>query len=645
MEGAGSLLLLAAAQETGLVAALRAALPVALPADNHRRDYQTPASRQALVLTLLFLGAVGLRRTWDLRGYTGDALALLAGRGRPYGYRHVERFLAAVARAGGAETLTDGVTAWAARLWSPSHRTAGEPPPAHYIDGHRKAVYSEALVPRGLVARRGTVLGCRALTLLHDEHGHPLLATTHRGDTHLTAGLPAIVARYEAVAGAGTVRRIIVDREGLAAPLLARLAAEGRTVVTILRANQHAGLDSFTEVGDFTPLDHDATGHVVREVAPARFALPLPDRPGQTLALGVALVRDHRRQVPCGAADAPDLAPLGMHWGTADWVATATPAPPTAPKLVPIVTTATDVDAPALVRAYQRRWPCQENVIRDFLLPLGLDTNHGYAKTAVENSEVAKRRATLERRLTNARRWGEAARVRADRAGVLSHRRWQAAEDRSDALYRALNARHFALGAEGAPEGQWRAARRELTAAADAELAGWWARYHRALDTSNREFVKHERYCREQGDLLRALAELAADERAMYELDDAKDQAMTALKVALANLAMWARDHYFPADYARASWQRLAPFFRLPGRVVAGPGTVTVELRPFNDRHLTRDLAALCLQATQVRPRLPDGRRLVFAVRGDHDAAPRSMPAAGAGRRSTTGISRVTLRW
>ncbi|MDP9373200.1 MAG: hypothetical protein M3Q65_12265 [Chloroflexota bacterium] len=411
MEGAGSLLLLAAAQETGLVAALRAALPAALPADNKRRDYQTSASRQALVLTLLFLGAVGLRRTWDLRGYTGDALALLTGRGRAYGYRHVERFLAAVARAGGAETLTDGVAAWAARLWSPSHRAAGEPPPAYYIDGHRKAVYSDALVPRGLVARRGTVLGCRALTLLHDEQGHPLLATTHRGDTHLTASLPAIVARYEAVAGAGTVRRIIVDREGLAAPLLARLAAEGRTAVTLLRANQHAGLDSFADIGAFIPLAHDAKGRVVREVASARFALPLSDQPGQTLALGVALVRDHRRQVPCGAVDAPDLAPLGPDWGTAEWVATATPATPTAPRLVPVVTTATDVDAPALVRTYLRRWPAQENVIRDFLLPLGLDTNHGYAQAPVANSEVAKRRAPLERRLANARRWGEAARV------------------------------------------------------------------------------------------------------------------------------------------------------------------------------------------------------------------------------------------
>jgi hypothetical protein len=34
----------------------------------------------------------------------------------------------------------------------------------------------------------------------------------------------------------------------------------------------------------------------------------------------------------------------------------------------------------------------RQNVIKDDLLLLGLDTNHGFAKVAVENSEVAKRR-------------------------------------------------------------------------------------------------------------------------------------------------------------------------------------------------------------------------------------------------------------
>ena len=60
-----------------------------------------------LVLTLLFLAAVGLRRSWDLRGYSGEALGMLTGRQRAYGYAHVERFLTHVAAAGGAEVLTN----------------------------------------------------------------------------------------------------------------------------------------------------------------------------------------------------------------------------------------------------------------------------------------------------------------------------------------------------------------------------------------------------------------------------------------------------------------------------------------------------------------------------------------------------------
>ena len=51
------------------------------------------AVRRRLLLTLLFLGAVGIPRTWDLRGYTADGLALLTGRTRAYGYRYTETFL------------------------------------------------------------------------------------------------------------------------------------------------------------------------------------------------------------------------------------------------------------------------------------------------------------------------------------------------------------------------------------------------------------------------------------------------------------------------------------------------------------------------------------------------------------------------
>ena len=134
------------------------------------------------------------------------------------------------------------------------------------------------------------------------------------------------------------------------------------------------------------------------------------------------------------------------------------------------------------------------------------------------------------------------------------------------------------------------------------------------LETCNKEFAKWERYCREQGDVLRALEELAAQERTMYELDNRKDQIMTVCKLALANLAMWTRDQCFPASYAHATWARLAPFFQLPGLITSSQHTVSVQLRPFHDRQYKRDLSLLCQRVNEKQLHLPDGRLLLFQV-------------------------------
>src|SRR6185312_3360197 len=101
-----SLLLLAAARETGLLSALEDALPRG-EQTAHRLTHATPPTRRQSLLTLLFLGAVGLQRTCDLKRYTGDALGLLTGRKLAYGFWQTERFLSQIARAGGDQTLTD----------------------------------------------------------------------------------------------------------------------------------------------------------------------------------------------------------------------------------------------------------------------------------------------------------------------------------------------------------------------------------------------------------------------------------------------------------------------------------------------------------------------------------------------------------
>jgi hypothetical protein len=625
------LLLLAAAHETGLITTLLTALPTAVPTTRFGRIGQ--ATMRALLLTLLFLTVVGLRRTWDLRHYSGDALALLTGRVWAYGYRHVERFLAWLAGAGAADHLTDALAGWTTQLWQPAPLTAAPATPAYYyIDGHRKPVYTDERIPRGLIGRTGAIEGCRALVLLHDAQGHPLLATTHRGDQHLTIGLPQILARYAQATGGHTINHVVVDREGMGGEFLAGLVTAGCTVVTILRADQYDGLASFTDIGPFVPLARDRQGVVVREVAPARFALAIPTRPGETLSLCVALIRDLRCQVPVPAAAPTDddlddpnwlparqrwlagLAADAQRWWEPAWVATPMPAASTQPKLIPIVTTAATCDAVALAECYTARWPQQENIIRDYLIPLGLDTNHGYRKTLVENSEKAKQRTILEQRRDRLQQWADSARKRQCQASRRADRRYARRKARGELLYRELNRQQDALHDQGVDSYAIRRIIREQKTEIDAELDVLMAQYWRAERERDAEWRKIERYCQEQRTVLRQLEDLNAREQQMYALDNNKDQVMTVCKLALANLVMWTRDQYFPSEYARATWYRLAPFFDLPGQVTWERTTVRVAVRPFNDQQHTRDLTALCERVNAHAPHLPDGRQLVMTV-------------------------------
>ena len=504
------MLLVAAANTSGLLEALETALSCCAPQAGSRLAHLSSSSRQSLLQTLLFLGVVGLSRPWGLRGYTGDALGRLPGRSRAYGYFHTERFLAELARSNGAEAFTSALARWTTRLWQSEVSAGINVSALFYIDGHRKPVYTDALIPRGLVGRLSTILGSRTLVLLHDASGHPLLITTHRGDQHLTSGLPTVIKQYEQEAGLGTVRYLVVDREAMAAEFLAALKETGRTAISVLRTDQYGGLDSFTDSGAFVPLRVSKQGDVLREVAPASIALPLPEQKGQVLQLRVALIRDLCRRVPVPPTkeelDYPrrwdaDLDWKERMWWEEGWQATPSPAPPTVPKLIPIVSTAETIDAVELAETYTRRWPLQENIIRDFLLPLGLDTNHGYSKRPVENSEVAKKRTALEKRLVNVQRWAAGARKRSRNGSLLYAKRCKLTKERAKELYHVLNTHLIELEQQGMEDWRVRKTIKEEKAVADAEIEEDQQRQWKAFETSNQEHRKCERYCQEQRQL------------------------------------------------------------------------------------------------------------------------------------------------
>src|SRR6266436_3940271 len=199
------------------------------------------------------------------------------------------------------------------------------------------------------------------------------------------------------------------------------------------------------------------------------FSWLVPLRDDEPLRLAVALIRDLRRTVSCSPSeeDLPrawwaDIRHEEVAWWQQGWQATPAPATPTEPKLIPIVTTAEQIDAVTLAQTYIHRWSAQENVIKDFLLPLGLDTNHGFAKTPVVNSEVNKKREALEKRCANVERWREAAREKAHRASVLGTKLWNQTKEHGEVLYRALNERLQTLEAQGVTEGTYRAEPRQV---------------------------------------------------------------------------------------------------------------------------------------------------------------------------------------
>ena len=459
--------------------------------------------------------------------------------------------------------------------------------------------------------------------MLHDHEGHPLLATTHRGDQHLTIGTPELVQRYEQATDLVHLDDLVVDREGMAAEFLAQLHAEGRRVVTLLRSNQYEDEHSFTEVGEWLPWRLDRSGQVVCEVAAARFQLPRPTQPDQPLAVRVALIRDWRKRIVCEAGpDAEtdederwkaDLAPDKQQFWEPEWQATPALPAVTRPKLIPVVTTAAQADAVELAQTYFRRWTCQENAIRDWLIPLNLDINHGYAKEPVANSELVKRRLVLEKRLAHLQRLAAGSRKRLRQMSEHDPVREQQVviwERRQQDLLAQVTALKI-IGQSAEPG---------LLAIKAQQLEAEWEVHHRrvlleAMRVAGQRELKHcEQSCRALRHVLRQQEDLSMCEREMRELDNTKDQIMTLLKVGLANLGMWVRDHYFGESYQACGWERLVPFFQLSGWVSATQDEVRLDFSPFNHRGMERDLQDLCQKVNTSGVHLPDGRRLVFTV-------------------------------
>ena len=550
------------------------------------RGMSSQTTRNRHLLTLLTMPMMGLFKPHDLSTYSGTALGLLTERGRPYSADEMEHFILSSVRVGWVEPLTADAASWATQLWAADGPQATDAPPYLYWDWHVKTVYSDYHLPRTKHGTSDRIVGARKQLMLHDAAGHLLFMRTYRGDTHLIDGMVDGTAYYEGRAESQRLTHQIFDREGLSVAHFKELIDDERQFTTCLRSNQYDGVDSFDRLGSFQPFRYDKHGKVVQEIAEADYAMKDRCEGEDDLRLRAILLRK-------SADDEDDEAHLHV-----------------------IITPDQATLAADVANRYQARRSKQENAIRDWWLPLGGDVNIGYDKHPVENSELAKQKEELEARLERLERYIPACEDRLEHA----QRRHQKHTERYQAEWEAAQQEILKGIQQRETQGDaaldiYRRAKVE-EARVEEQLEPLRARIEAAAEKVEKEQEKRQRYHKERQEKEQELAEVkqAMAEHPMYELDDRKDQLISALRVFLVNVLQWLRDTVFPESYAQAAYETLAPFLQMGGFVLEHPDHIEVRLDGFWQSAKQRDLKEIVARCNARQFTAPDGRILRFGI-------------------------------
>ena len=556
------------------------------------RGMSSQTARERHLLTLLAMPVLGQFKPYALNRYSGTALRVLTERHRPYSADEMDHFILSCVRIGWTETLTADVARWATVLWTPEATME----PVHlYWDWHVKVVHSDYHVPRTEHGTSDRIVGARKQLLLHDPAGHLLFQHTYRGDTHLIDGMVDGTAYYEGLAESQRLTHQIFDREGLSVVHFKDLLAEDRQFITCLRSNMYDGLDSFEVQGLFEPFRYDEQGQVIQEIAEARYLMKDRRKEKDDLPLRAILLRPTSDEADAASGPSPGDEAGHLHVIiTPDW---GTPAANVA-------------------QLYRGRQSKQENAIRDWWLPLGGDVNIGYDKHPVENSELARQKAELEIRLERLARYipaCEARLQRAQRQQLKYTQRYRAEREAAEQRLQDNIRQREVRGAAALDIYHWAKAEE---ARMQEQLTPLRERRQAAAEKIEQERDKQQRYLAEQQEKTQRLAEITQTmaERPMYELDDRKDQLMSALRLCLVNVLQWLRDTVFPASYAHATYETVAAFVQMGGFVIEYPDRVEVRLDGFWQSAKQRDLEEVVARCNARQFTTPDGRPLRFGI-------------------------------
>jgi hypothetical protein len=587
------------------------------------RGMSSQSARERHLSTLLAMPVLGMFKPYDLGTYSGTALGLLTGRGRPYSADEMDHFILSGVRLGWVEPLTADAARWTTQLWAadgprvtPALSPAeGDVPPYLYWDWHVKTVYSDYHLPRTKHGISDRIVGARKQLMLHDAAGHLLFMRTYRGDTHLIDGMVHGTAYYEGLDESRRLTHQIFDREGLSVAHFKELIDDEdgkRLFTTCLRSNQYEGLDSFDLVSPFQPFRYDRHDKVIQEIAEGTYEMKDRRAGEDDLSLRAILLRkavDDEDDDETGAeAERQDHQPRqdGGTIGDGDGEA----------HLYVIITPDWDTPAAEVANRYRVRQSKQENAIRDWWLPLGGDVNVGYDKRQVKNSELAKEKKELEARLERLERYIPACEGRLECVQRRQQKHTERYQDEWEAAQQEIRKGIQQREAQGdAALDIYRWAKDE-EARIEEQMAPLRTCTEAAAEKVEQEQEKRQRYRKKRQEKKQELTEVtqAMAEHPMYELDDRKDQLISALRVFLISILQWLRDTVFPESYARATYKTLVSYLQMGGFVLEHPDRIEVRLDGFWQSAKQRDLEEVVARCNARQFTALDGRPLRFGI-------------------------------
>ena len=540
-----------------------------------------------------------MQKPYHLLKYHKRGLGIISGSGKRYSYPTTDIFLCDIDKLKIEKQIGDAL----ARCYIEALGIEVELEDGNYfyIDGHSKHVWSSKNIPKAFFTTLKRAERGLHQYFIHSSRGNPLILMTCPGDTRLPGTLLNLIDAFENAVGKKIVKVAIFDREGVSLSIFKEFDDKSpkKYFISLLREDMYKDIESFNILKDFVPLktiEKDGKLEVLEWVAEAEYELKEKRKKGEkegkqrTLLLRVTLVR----KVIDGRT-----------------------------KLIPIITNLTRKEEPdirKIAKRYFDRWPYQENMFKDAMKAIKVDTNHGFKKKEVPNRVARRKKEELETNLRGiTKKLRKAKREKRGVAKALT--KVKEFYQTSRQIYREeINDLYAKIKLPiSQKEKQKHLSRLKLL---EKRLTRLSERYGRSLirwEVSLKNKEQHEKgLLTQKKNKEREIKKLDVN-RPLYEIKKEKDHLMSNFKMLLINLSSHAQRSYFPEVVHNFTMDSMMKaFYQQDGYIKIKKKRIDVTLHSYDDPFLQKAAEYACLRFNESDRRTLDGQRIWMGVEGQN---------------------------